>query len=259
MAIYLKHVNLGPKMLLTLGASCMLFLLISVYYAYKLATNLITSATQHQTSPEQKDTLLGNEKTKTPNLQVQNIIVNQTTTRVDMPVRIDNCSSLKTQARELESNPKPRSLWATWPVNCGTACLRSSGNEPPQADTKHIDPCSRKSQTKEIIAPNRGLITVPNGGTDLATISFMNLKSMPAANQEQTQKKGTGPRPSPMTLTPEQDNQAAKLRFLTNGRTPGLSVILLPLDPSSQSPQPWPSQCLDRPPMENVKFGGGTI
>ncbi|KAJ9061404.1 hypothetical protein DSO57_1021048 [Entomophthora muscae] len=132
-----------------------------------------------------------------------------------------------------------------------------SGIEPPQADTKCIDQCGKKRKTKEIIAPNGGLITTPNGGTNLATIGFMNLKSTPATNQEQTQERGIGPRPSPMTLTPEKDNQAAKLRFLTNGRTPGLGAILLPLDPSTQFPRPWTSQCLDGPPMKNVKFGGG--
>ncbi|KAJ9069482.1 hypothetical protein DSO57_1018122 [Entomophthora muscae] len=108
-------------------------------------------------------------------------------------VRIDDCSSLETWAWELESNPEPKSLWAAWPVDHRTACLRFSEIKPPQADTKHIDPCGRKSQTKEIIAPNRGLITAPNGGTDLATISFMNLKSTPATNQEQTQERGMGP------------------------------------------------------------------
>ncbi|KAJ9076964.1 hypothetical protein DSO57_1021305 [Entomophthora muscae] len=118
-------------------------------------------------------------------------------------LKIDNYSSLETWARELESNPKPRFLWAAEPVDRGTACLRFPGIEPPQADTKHIDPCGRKSQTKGIIAPNGGLITAPNGGTELATISLMNLKSMPTTNQEQTQERGMGLRPGPMTLTPK--------------------------------------------------------
>ncbi|KAJ9068152.1 hypothetical protein DSO57_1031547 [Entomophthora muscae] len=87
----------------------------------------------------------------------------------------------------------------------------------------------------------------------------MNLKSSPETNQEQTQERGTGPRPGPMTSTLKQDNQAAKSRFLTNERTLGPSAILPPLDPSIQFPLPWPSQCLDGPPMENVKFGGGLI
>ncbi|KAJ9050527.1 hypothetical protein DSO57_1013764 [Entomophthora muscae] len=84
MAIYLNHGNLGPKMLITLGASCMLFSLISAYYAYKLVIKLIVSAIRHQWNTEPKDALLGVEKTKTPNLQVQNFIVNQFTTKVDM-------------------------------------------------------------------------------------------------------------------------------------------------------------------------------
>ncbi|KAJ9082184.1 hypothetical protein DSO57_1006920 [Entomophthora muscae] len=179
--------------------------------------------------------------------------------QANQAVRIDNSSFLETRARKQGLNPKPGFLWAAGPVNCRTACMRFSGIKPPQADTKCIDPCGKKRQTKEIIAPNGGLITAPNRGTNLATISFMNLKSTPATNQEQTQERGMGPRPSPMTLTPEQDNQAAKSRFLTNGRTPRPGAILPPLDPSTQFPQPWPSQCLDGPPMENVKFGGGTI
>ncbi|KAJ9081664.1 hypothetical protein DSO57_1012332 [Entomophthora muscae] len=149
------------------------------------------------------------------------------------PVRIDNSSSLKTQAWEQELNPNPGPPWAAGPVDCRTAHLRFSGIEPPQADTENIDPCSKTSQTKEIIAPNGRLITAPNGGTDLATISFMNLKPIPALNQELTQERGIGPWPGPITTTLKQDNQVAKSRFLTNERTPGLSAILLPLDPST--------------------------
>ncbi|KAJ9082964.1 hypothetical protein DSO57_1039442, partial [Entomophthora muscae] len=135
--------------------------------------------------------------------------------------------------QEKELNPNPGFLWASRPVDCRTACLPFSGIEPPQADIKHIDPCSKMSQTKEIITPNGGLITAPNGDTDLATISLINLKSTPATNQEPTQERGMGLQPGPKTLTLKQDNQAAKLRFLTNERTPGLSAILLPLDPST--------------------------
>ncbi|KAJ9085750.1 hypothetical protein DSO57_1010978 [Entomophthora muscae] len=172
-------------------------------------------------------------------------------------VRIDNSSSLETWAWEQGSNPEPGPPWAAGPVDCGTACPLFFGIKPPQADTERTDPCSKNRQTKEIITPNEGLITAPNGGTDLATISFINLKSTPETNQEKTQKGGTGLQPGPMTSTPEQDNQAAKSRFLTNERTPGPGAILPPLDPSTQFPQPWSSHCSDEPPMENVKFGGG--
>ncbi|KAJ9053175.1 hypothetical protein DSO57_1026846 [Entomophthora muscae] len=171
-------------------------------------------------------------------------------------VRIDNSYSLETRAQEQESNPDPG---PPGPVDHMTAHPRLSGIEPPQADTKNVGPCSETRQTKGIIAPNGRLITAPNGGTDLATISFMNLKSIPATNQEPTQERVTGPRPSPMTTTLKQDNQVAKSRFLTNEITPGLSAILLPLDPRIQFPQPCLSQCLDGPPMENVKFGGGVL
>ncbi|KAJ9085714.1 hypothetical protein DSO57_1011183 [Entomophthora muscae] len=109
-------------------------------------------------------------------------------------VRIDNSSSLETWAREQESNTQP---WIpSGRQACGPRDRPSAfpGIEPPQDDTKNVDPCSEKSQTKEIIAPNGRLITVPNGGTDLATISFINLKSTPATNQEPSPGKRHGPR-----------------------------------------------------------------
>ncbi|KAJ9090374.1 hypothetical protein DSO57_1003110 [Entomophthora muscae] len=129
---------------------------------------------------------------------------------------IDNSSSLETWAREQESNPNPGSPWAAGPVDRRTARPHFTGIKSPQADTENVGPCSETGQKKEIIAPNGRLITAPNGGTEAATISFMNLKSTPAANQEPTQERGTGPQPGPMTTTLKQDNQVAKSRFLTN-------------------------------------------
>ncbi|KAJ9087497.1 hypothetical protein DSO57_1032836 [Entomophthora muscae] len=172
-------------------------------------------------------------------------------------VRIDNSSFLETWAREQESNPNPGFLQAARLVDRRTARPRFSGIESPQAEFEKVDPCNKKNQTKKIITTNGELITAPNGGTDLATISFINLKSTPATNQELTQERGTGPRPGPMTSILKQDNHVDKLRFLTNERTPGSSVILLPLDPSTHFPLPCPSQCLDEPPMENVKLEVG--
>ncbi|KAJ9061709.1 hypothetical protein DSO57_1017961 [Entomophthora muscae] len=61
--------------------------------------------------------------------------------------------------------------------------------------------------------------------------------STSATNQELTQERGTGPQPSPMTTTLEQDNQVANLRFLINERTPGPSAILPPLKPCTQIPR----------------------
>ncbi|KAJ9063524.1 hypothetical protein DSO57_1000102 [Entomophthora muscae] len=151
--------------------------------------------------------------------------------KVSSFVRIDNSSSLETRAQEQKSNPDPGFLWATGPVDRRTARPRFSGIEPTQADTKNVGPCNETSQTKEIIAPNGRLITAPNGGTDLATISFMNLKSTPATNQEPNQKRGTGQWPGPMTTTLKQDNQ-------------------------TQAPSPWsgPFQCPDEPLMENANL-----
>ncbi|KAJ9074258.1 M-phase phosphoprotein 8 [Entomophthora muscae] len=92
---------------------------------------------------------------------------------------------------------KPWTPWDARPVDCKTACLCFSGIETPQADTKNVGTCSETNQTKEIIAPNGRLIIAPNGGSDLATISFMKLKSTPAINQEPTQERGTGRSPVP--------------------------------------------------------------
>ncbi|KAJ9056504.1 hypothetical protein DSO57_1032450 [Entomophthora muscae] len=179
--------------------------------------------------------------------------------KITTSVSIDNSSSLETQAREQELNPDPGFLQAAGPVDRRTTHPRFFGIESPQADTKNVDPCSKKSQTKEIIAPNERLITAPNKGTDLATISFMNLKSTPVTNQEPSPGKGTGLQPNLMTTTLKQANQVANLRFLTNERTPGPSAILLPLDLSTQSPQACLSQFPDKPSMENIKFGGGVL
>ncbi|KAJ9063982.1 hypothetical protein DSO57_1035155 [Entomophthora muscae] len=161
----------------------------------------------------------------------------------------------ESEAQEQELNLDPGSPWAAGPVDHRSAYLCLSGIKTPQADIKNVGPCSKTSQTKDIIPPNGGLITAPNGGTNLATISLINLKSTPATNQEPTQERGMGLQPGPITTILKQDNQVAKSRFLINERTPRLSAILLPLDPSTQFPQPCLSQCPDEPPMKNVKFG----
>ncbi|KAJ9058642.1 hypothetical protein DSO57_1010216 [Entomophthora muscae] len=99
-------------------------------------------------------------------------------------VLIDNSSPLETQAREQESNPVPGFLQAARPVGRETACPRFSGIEPLQANTKNDGPGGKTGQTKGIISPNGRPINATNGGTEAATISFMNLKSTPVANQE---------------------------------------------------------------------------
>ncbi|KAJ9066619.1 hypothetical protein DSO57_1007694 [Entomophthora muscae] len=177
----------------------------------------------------------------------------------NISARIENSSSLETQAQEQESNPDPKPSQASGPVDQRTAHLRFAGIKPPQADTKNVGHCSETGQTKEIIAPNGRLITAPNGGTEAANISFMNLKSTPVANQEPSPESGTGPQPDPMTTTLKQVNQVANLISLTNERTPGLSAIFLPLNQSTKIPWTHISQCPDLPPMENIKFGGGVL
>ncbi|KAJ9069736.1 hypothetical protein DSO57_1015420 [Entomophthora muscae] len=174
-------------------------------------------------------------------------------------IRIDNYSSLETQAWEQESTPDPRFPWAARPVDQRTAHLHFSGIKPLQTEAKNVGLCSKTEETKEIIAPNGRLITAPNRGTEAVTISFMNLKSTKVANQEPFPERGTGPQPNPITMALKQVNQVSNLRFLTNERTPGPSAILPPLDPSTHFPQACLSQCPDEPPMENIKFGGGVI
>ena len=129
--------------------------------------------------------------------------------------------------------------------------------EPPQADAKNDNSCSETGPVEEIIAPSGIPITAPNGGTKATTISFMSLKSTPATNQEPTQERGTGLQPGPMTKTLEQDNQVAKLRFLTNERTPGPGAILLPLDLSTHSPGPAFPNALMNPPWKILSLEVG--
>ncbi|KAJ9077447.1 hypothetical protein DSO57_1016751 [Entomophthora muscae] len=163
-------------------------------------------------------------------------------------VRIDNSPPLEPQAQEQESNPEPGFPQAARPMDRRTARPYFSGVEPLQADTEDDGLSSETDQAKEIIALSGVPITTPNGGNQATTISFMSLKSTPATNQEPTQGRGTGLQPSPMTTTLEQDNQVSKLGVSTNERTPRLSAILLPLDPSTQFPRPCLSQCPDDPP-----------
>ncbi|KAJ9069222.1 hypothetical protein DSO57_1020806, partial [Entomophthora muscae] len=106
-------------------------------------------------------------------------------------VRIDNSSSLETQAQEQKSKPDPRSPWAARPVDQRITILRFSGIEPLQAEAENVGPCSETGQTKEIIAPNGKPITAPNR----------------VANQEQSPGRGTGQWPNPMTTTLKLDNQ----------------------------------------------------
>ncbi|KAJ9057203.1 hypothetical protein DSO57_1024858 [Entomophthora muscae] len=57
------------------------------------------------------------------------------------------------------------------------AYLRFPEVKPPQAEAQHDDLNGKVSQTKEISAPNGGVIKAPNEGNETSTISFMSLKS----------------------------------------------------------------------------------
>ncbi|KAJ9081050.1 hypothetical protein DSO57_1018671 [Entomophthora muscae] len=163
---------------------------------------------------------------------------------VGILVRIDNSFTLETWAQGQDLNPDPESLQATGPGDQGAACLRFPGVKPLQAEAKNDGPNGEASQTKEIIEPNGGL---------------HEFKSTLVTNQEPSLEEGMGLWPDPMTTTLEQDNQAAKLRSLTNEQTPGPGAILLPWNPSTQIPRARPSQCPDEPLMENVKFRSGVL
>ncbi|KAJ9082225.1 hypothetical protein DSO57_1006334 [Entomophthora muscae] len=156
-------------------------------------------------------------------------------------------------------NPDPEFLRAASPKYQGAAYPHCPGVKPLQAEAKNDGPNDEASQPKIIIAPNKGIIKVPNRGNKIPTISLMSLKITPAANQESPPGEGTGLQLNPMTATLEQDNQVSNLRFLTNERTPVLGAILLPLNPSTQIPRAHFSQCPDEPPMKNIKFGGGVL
>ncbi|KAJ9065357.1 hypothetical protein DSO57_1020468 [Entomophthora muscae] len=159
-------------------------------------------------------------------------------------VRIDNFSPLELQAQEQESNPEPGFPQAAGPEDHETDHPHFPGIEPLRADVEEDNPPRKADQAEDSTALSEVPITTPNGG-DPATIGLMSLKSSPATNQEPTQGRGTGPQLGPMTSTLKQDNQVAKLGAATNEKTPGLSAILLPLDPSPQFPGPALHKCPD--------------
>ncbi|KAJ9090041.1 hypothetical protein DSO57_1006740 [Entomophthora muscae] len=164
---------------------------------------------------------------------------------VVLTVRIDNSFTLETWAQGWDLNPVPESLQAASPMNQGATCLHFPEIEPPQAEAKNDGQNDKASQTKEISAPNGGVIKVPNGGNKTSIISLMSLKSTLVANQEPSPEGGTCLRPNPVTITLEQDNQVANLRSLTNERTPSPGAILPPFEPEH--------------PMENIKFRSGVL
>ncbi|KAJ9048362.1 hypothetical protein DSO57_1035742 [Entomophthora muscae] len=163
-------------------------------------------------------------------------------------VKIDNSSSLETKAQEWDSNPNPG-----FPQDAGSVDRRAARPcffriKPLEAEAPAKPQSQNTSTSSIIVALKEEPLELPNGGRDDAYVNFMSLKSSQVTNQEPTQERGTGPRPNPMTTTLEQDNKVAKLRFLTNERTPGPSAIFLPLDPSTQFSQPSFPQCPDEPP-----------
>ncbi|KAJ9060997.1 hypothetical protein DSO57_1024979 [Entomophthora muscae] len=169
--------------------------------------------------------------------------------KVNTPVRIDNFLPPETWAQGWGSNPDPELLRAT--------CPHFPGVKPPRAEAKNDCLKGEASQTKGSIAPNRGVIKVPNGGNKIPTICFMDLKTALVANQDVSPEESMGPGPDPMTATQEQENQVANLIFMTSERTPGPGAISLPLNSSTQTTWPHISQCPNEPPWKIVSVEVG--
>ncbi|KAJ9085111.1 hypothetical protein DSO57_1017111 [Entomophthora muscae] len=150
--------------------------------------------------------------------------------------RIENSFPLETWAQGSDLNPEPESLRAAFP--------HFPGVKPLQAEAKNDGPNDEASQTKGIIAPNVETIKVPNGGYT-------------SGQSRVTPRRRHGPAPEPMTTALKQDNQVANSRFLTNERTPSLSAILPPLNPSTQIPQAHISQYPEETPVENLSLEVG--
>ncbi|KAJ9059465.1 hypothetical protein DSO57_1002042 [Entomophthora muscae] len=155
-------------------------------------------------------------------------------------VRIVNYFPLENQAQGWDLNPDPEFMRATGPKDQGATCPRFPEVKLLQDKANNDGLNSEAKQNKGINAPNGGVI-----------------KSTLVANQEPSLEEGIGPQPNPMTTTIEQDNQVANSRSLTNERTPTLSAILPPLNPSTQIPWVHFFQFPDEPLMENIKFGSG--
>ncbi|KAJ9063898.1 hypothetical protein DSO57_1036191 [Entomophthora muscae] len=141
--------------------------------------------------------------------------------QIGLFVRIVNSFPLETWAQGQDLNPDPESLWATGPKNWGAACLRFPGVGPLQAEAKNDGPNNEASQTKGIIAPNKGSIKEPNGGNKILTTSFMSLKATPAANQELPPGEGMGSRckvtpPLALDRTIPPDVQRKQLKIQSN-------------------------------------------
>ncbi|KAJ9081940.1 hypothetical protein DSO57_1009644 [Entomophthora muscae] len=112
---------------------------------------------------------------------------------------------------------------------------RFSEIEPPQAEAQAKSQSKNTSIDLRVVAPEEGLLNLPNRGKESPSDNFINLKPSWITNQVQLPEENTGFRPNPMTATQEQDNQVANSRFLTNEQTPGLGAISLPLNMSVQT------------------------
>ncbi|KAJ9088133.1 hypothetical protein DSO57_1026163 [Entomophthora muscae] len=130
------------------------------------------------------------------------------------------------------------------------------GIKPLQAEAPVNSQSQNTNISPTIVAPKEEPFELPNEGRDGAYVRFMSLKSSQATNQEPTQERGLGLRPSPLTITLKQDNQVAKLRILTNEKTPGPSAILLLSDPSTQFPGPaFPNALMNPWKMLSLEVG----
>ncbi|KAJ9088331.1 hypothetical protein DSO57_1024153 [Entomophthora muscae] len=86
------------------------------------------------------------------------------------------------------------------------SCLRFSGIEPPQAEAKSNSQSKNTNTDLGVMAPKEGLDNLPNGGKEILSINFMNLKSSQVTNQGPLPEENTGLKPVPMTKAQEKNN-----------------------------------------------------
>ncbi|KAJ9067725.1 hypothetical protein DSO57_1036228, partial [Entomophthora muscae] len=121
----------------------------------------------------------------------------------DQLIRIGN------RAWEQDSNPNLERLQAASLEDQGAAHLSQAKS---QSKNTNID--------LSVVAPEEGLLNLPDGGKKSLSVNFMNLKFSQATNHVQLLEKNVGLRPAPMTQAQEQKTQVAFHEFSTNEKPP---------------------------------------
>ncbi|KAJ9087808.1 hypothetical protein DSO57_1029357 [Entomophthora muscae] len=92
-------------------------------------------------------------------------------------VRIDNSLPLKTWAQGQDLNPEPEFLRAAGPMDQEPVHLCFAEVELPQAEAPAKSQIQNTSAGSTMVAPKEELLKLPNGGREVASVNFMNLKS----------------------------------------------------------------------------------